>query len=133
MRSLIVDDNFVARKLLQIYLSELGSCFVAVNGVEAVEAVRQSIKDGEPYDLICLDIMMPELDGIEALRQIRKSEADSGIHGLSGAKVIMTTARDLSQDIFGAFNAGCEAYLIKPISKNKLFAEIEKLGLASTI
>lgn len=131
MKSLIVDDNFAARRLLQIYLSELGPCFVAVNGIEAIEAVCQSIEDHEPYDLICLDIMMPELDGIEALRQIRRHEAEHGIHGLSGAKVIMTTAKDLSADIFGAFNAGCEAYVIKPIEKRKLFAEIEKLGLLS--
>lgn len=129
MKSLIVEDSFVARKLMQVYLSELGECHIAVNGVEAVEAVKESLDENYPYDLICLDVMMPEMDGIEALKEIRKLESEHGIQGLSGTKVIMTTAQDQSKDIFTAFNTGCEAYLIKPIRKDDLFSEIEKLGL----
>ncbi len=131
MKSLIVEDSFVARKLMQVYLSELGDCHIAVNGKEAVEAVKESLDENYPYDLICLDIMMPEMDGIEALKQIRKLEEDHGIQGLSGVKVIMTSAKDQSKDIFGAFNSGCEAYLIKPVRKDDLFNEIEKLGIFS--
>lgn len=131
MKSLIVEDSFVARKLMQVYLSELGDCHIAVNGLEAVEAVKESLQENYPYDLICLDVMMPEMDGIEALKHIRKLESDHGLQGLSGTKIIMTTAKDQSKDIFAAFNSGCEAYLIKPIRKNDLFDEIEKLGLAT--
>lgn len=129
MNSLIVEDDFTARKLMQVYLEELGSCYIAVNGKEAVEAVTEAMDEGKPYDLICLDIMMPEMDGMEALKHIRKIEKDHGVDGLSGSKVIMTTAKGHSQDIFAAFNVGCEAYLIKPIRKPELFAEIAKLGL----
>ena len=128
MKSLIVEDDFTSRKLMQIYLSELGECDVAVNGKEAVEAVSEALNDKKPYDLICLDIMMPEMDGIEALEEIRKIEKENGIEGLCGVKVIMTTAKGRPEDILGAFKTGCEAYLVKPIKKAALNAEIEKLG-----
>lgn len=129
MKSLIVEDDFAARKLMQIYLSELGDCSVAVNGKEALDAFTKALDANEPYDLISLDIMMPEMDGREALIRIRGTEKQRGISGLSGVKVIMTTAKNQSKDIFGSFNDGCEAYLIKPVRKNDLLAEIGKLGL----
>jgi two-component system chemotaxis response regulator CheY len=129
MKSLIVEDDFAARRLMQIYLAVFGECSVAINGIEAVNAVRIALEQNEPYDLICLDIMMPHMDGIEALAKIREVEKENGIQGLDVAKVIMTTAKSLSKDIFGAFNTGCESYLIKPIKKKDVVAEIEKLGL----
>lgn len=129
MKSLIVEDDFTSRNLMQIYLADMGPCHVAVNGREAVEAVTESLNERQPYDLICLDIMMPVMDGIEALAAIRKLEKEKGIKGLDGVKVIMTTARGESEDIFDAFNTGCEAYIVKPVRKPELIAEIQKLGL----
>jgi len=129
MKSLIVEDDFTARKLLQIHLSDFGPCFVAINGQEAVDAVKESLKNKDPYDLICLDIMMPQMDGLEALKIIRELENKHGIKGLQGVKVIMTTAKGQSEDIFTAFNTGCEAYIIKPVRKNQLIEEIKNLGL----
>lgn len=129
MKSLIVEDDFTSRNLMQIYLADMGPCHVAVNGREAVEAVAKSLNERQPYDLICLDIMMPEMDGIEALAAIRELEKEKGVEGLDGVKIIMTTAKGQSEDIFDAFNTGCEAYLIKPVRKPELIAEIQKLGL----
>lgn len=130
MKSLIVEDDFTARKLMQIYLEELGECFIAINGKEAIDAFSEALDGSQPYDLICLDIMMPEMDGMEALKNIRKIEKENQkTTGLSAVKVIMTTARDQSKDVFSAFNIGCEAYMIKPIRKSDLFDEIAKLGL----
>ena len=132
MKCLIVEDDFTARKLLQVYLREHADCDVAVNGKEAVEAVRDALDKEQPYDLLCLDISMPEMDGQEALKAIRKIEKEHGIVGLSGVKVIMTTAFGDKKNIMTAFNSGCESYLIKPINREKLFVEIEKLGLLQT-
>lgn len=129
MKCLIVEDDFGARKLLGAYMSEHADCFVAVNGHEAVEAVKDALDEGEPYDLICLDIMMPEMNGHQALEKIREIEKEHGIGGLDGVKVIMTTAMDKPKDIIGAFRAGCEVYIVKPIRREKLLEEIEKLGL----
>ena len=129
LKILIAEDDFTCRKLLQSFLSEYGDCFVAINGQEAIDAVKESIEDGKPYDVICLDIMMPEVDGHEALETIRKIESEYGIMGLDGVKVIITSALDDSTNVMGAFRAGCEAYIVKPISKQDLLDEMEKLGL----
>jgi len=129
MRFLIVEDDFAARRLLQRYLSNDGNCDIAVDGNEAVQAFRLALDEKEPYDLICLDIMMPNMSGHEALKAIRQIESEHGINGLEGVKVIMTTALGNSKNVMGAFKEGCEAYIVKPIKKDKLFEEMEKLGL----
>ena len=129
MKCLIVEDDFAARKLMQIHLSNYGDCDIAVDGNEAVEAFRQAINEKEPYELICLDIMMPNMDGHEALKVIRQIESEHGINGLDGVKVIMTTALGDSKNVIGSFREGCEAYIVKPIRKDKLFEEMENLGL----
>ena len=129
MKSLIVEDDFAARRLMQIYLAAHGECSVAINGVEAVNAVKLAIEENKPYDLICLDIMMPIMDGIEALTKIREVEKENGIESADAAKVIITTAKDLSSETFGDFRTGCEAYLVKPIRKKELHNELEKMGI----
>ena len=67
MRILLAEDNFVTRKLMVAILSQYGECDVAVDGMEAVDAFLMALEDGKPYDLICLDIMMPVMDGFQAL------------------------------------------------------------------
>lgn len=129
MKCLIVEDDLVSRKLLEAYLADCADCSVAGDGREAVEVFEEALDFGRPFDLICLDVMMPDMDGHEALTEIRRIEAERGIGGLDGVKVIMTTALDDSASIFGSFREGCEAYVVKPVGKDKLMAEIEKLGL----
>lgn len=128
MKCLIVEDDFAARRLLQRYLSGYGDCDVAVDGNEAVEAFSQATDEKEPYDLICLDIMMPNMDGHEALKAIRQIESDHGINGLDGVKVIMTTALGDSKNVMESFREGCEAYIVKPVEKDKLLEEMANLG-----
>jgi len=130
MRCLVVEDEFISRTLLTELLSSHGTCHVATNGLEAVEAFRAALDDGQPYDLICLDIMMPQLSGQEALQRIRALEAERGIGGLDMVKVIMTTALDDSKNIMQAFTKGnCEAYLTKPVDQNKLLSHLRELRL----
>ena len=133
MKYLIVEDGFMARKLMQRYLSSYGECDIAVDGKEAVEAFRQAIDEKQPYDLICLDIMMPNMDGRQALKLIRQIESDHGIAGLECVKVIMTTALGDSKNVMGSFREGCEAYIVKPVKKDKLLEEMENLGIALSV
>jgi two-component system chemotaxis response regulator CheY len=129
LKILIVEDDFICRKLMLALMSEFGDCAIAVNGQEAVEAVKYALDESVPYDLVCLDIMMPEMDGHEALKIIREIEKERGIEGLDGVKVIMTTALGDSKNVIGAFRTGCEAYIVKPVRKGKLIQEMGKLGL----
>ncbi|MEW5814115.1 MAG: response regulator [Spirochaetota bacterium] len=129
MKVLIVEDEFGSRKLLQKFLSPYGECDMAVDGEEAIEAFSLALKEEEPYDLICLDIMLPEMDGQAVLKRIREIEKEKGVLGFRGVKIIMTTALNDPKNIMDAFKSQCEAYVPKPISKQKLLEEIKALGL----
>ena len=129
MKALIVDDDFTNRLLLQEILKSYGSSHVAVNGKEAVEAVRASLEEKEPYDLICLDIMMPEMDGQDALKSIRSLEEKAGIKLGKGSKIAMVTSVDDAKSIIQAFREACEVFLVKPIDKSKLLKELRKMEL----
>ncbi|GAB6095625.1 response regulator [Desulfatiferula olefinivorans] len=131
MKTLIVEDDFTSRLLLQELLKSYGDSHIAVNGKEAVDAVRLALQTDEPYDLICLDIMMPEMDGQEALRQIREQEEAKGILSSHGSKIVMTTTHKDMKNLSDAFSSLCDAYLIKPIEKAKLIEELRKLELIS--
>ncbi len=133
MKCLIVEDSFVARKLLKTYLSSCADCDIAVDGNEAVEAFSQALDEKAPYDLICLDIMMPNMDGREALKAIRQIESEHGIGGLDCVKVIMTTALGDPKNVIGSFREGCEAYIVKPVKKDKLLEEMANLGLVESV
>ncbi len=99
MRTLIVEDDFTSRLVLQTFLSRYGECHIAVNGKEAVAAFRSALEGGEGYDLVCMDIMMPEMDGREAVNRIRALEQARGIPSTSGAKIIMTTALKVMKEM----------------------------------
>jgi two-component system chemotaxis response regulator CheY len=129
LKMLIVEDDFPSCKILEEYLSEYGDSTTAANGIEGVEAFKNALDAGTPYDLVCLDIMMPEMDGHEALRTIRQIEQKYGIFDPSGVSVIMTTAKDRSRDMIEAFDEGCASYIVKPVDQEKLVAEMQKLDL----
>jgi len=129
VKTLIVEDEFTSRALLREILKRFGVPQIAVNGREGVEAVRTALEDGAPFDLICLDIMMPEMDGQEALRRIRTLETKAGIDAEKRAKVIMTTALADRNTVVEAINAQCDYFLVKPIDGRVLLDELRRFGL----
>jgi two-component system chemotaxis response regulator CheY len=128
MKTLIVEDDFTSRLFLQTVLSRFGECHIAVNGREAVEAFRAALESGERYDLICMDIMMPEMDGQAAIRLIREREANAGLFS-KGVKIVMTTALADVKDVSAAFQGLCDSYLMKPINVRRLLGELKGFGL----
>ncbi|HPA64900.1 MAG TPA: response regulator [Spirochaetota bacterium] len=129
MKILIVDDDFVCRNLLLEMVKGYGKCDVAINGKEAISAVKNSIETKEPYNLIFLDIMLEEIDGHEVLKRIRDTETEFKIGGLDGAKIIMTTVLADFTNIKTAFAGQCEGYLVKPITKDKVDKQLKELKL----
>lgn len=129
MRVLVVEDDMVSRRVLVKFLEPYGECDCAEDGYQALEHFQKALDAKDKYHLICLDIMMPGMDGHEVLKEIRRREAEKGIHGLDGAKVIMTTALSDRGNIMEAFRSQCEAYLFKPIDRQKLLDQVRSLGL----
>jgi two-component system chemotaxis response regulator CheY len=102
---------------------------LVIDGLEALDAFLISMKEQKPYDLICLDIMMPKVDGVKVLKHIRDLETQKGVLADKRSKIIMTTALAETQMVQSAFEIGCDAYAAKPIDTDKFVEVLEKLGL----
>jgi len=125
----VVEDEFIARCVLQRFLARYGECDVAVDGDEAIAAVTTAIANAAAYDLVCLDIGLPKLDGQGVLERIRGLEIGRGVQLGQGCRVIMTTSATASDNVLGAFRGGADAYLTKPISLDSLTRELGALRL----
>jgi len=129
MRTLIVEDNLVNQIILRSFLSKYGECKVAANGKQALAAFSVAQKSGRGYDLICMDIMMPEMDGQAAIKEIRVLEEAAGKSSSDGVKIIMTTAAADTENVMQSFSSSCDAYLFKPIDTGKLLDHIRDFHL----
>lgn len=129
MKILIAEDDLASRRFLSKFLTQYGEVDLVVDGLEALDAYLLGIKENDPYDLICLDIMMPKVDGVKVLKVIRDYEIKQGILPEKRVKAIMTTALAETDYVNQAFEIGCEAYAAKPIDTNKLREVIRRLGL----
>ena len=129
MKTLIVEDEFTGRAVLLKILSGFGDCHVAVDAEEAVEAFSDAFKASVPYDLICMDICLPGMSGIEAVKKVRDFEEAHGVLSTYGVKVVMTTAVDRIHEVVNSFKSLCDGYLIKPIGAQALFDKLQELGL----
>ena len=129
MKILLAEDDFASRKFMDKQLSRYGECDVMVDGEEAVDAFMMALEDDEPYDLACLDVMMPVMDGYQVLKAIRNIEAQKGIPKEKCVKVIMTTALNDERNVKMAFELGCTIYSGKPIDQDRFEQALKKLDL----
>lgn len=127
MKSLVAEDDATSRMLLKKFLSRFGQCDVAVDGKEAVTAAGAALELHQSYDLICMDLRMPMMDGQEAIREIRKQEAS--MEAANPSRIIVTTAHTDTESIAGALLGRCNSYLVKPIDIAKLQVELKTFGL----
>ena len=117
---LLAEDNPVNRLVATRILEKAGHRVVAVeNGQEALDRLG----DGEPVDLVLMDIQMPVMDGLEAVRSLRRRERDDGRR----LPVIALTAHAMKEDAARCIEAGMDAYLTKPIRREELLAEISRV------
>ncbi|MBI9079142.1 MAG: response regulator [Pseudodesulfovibrio sp.] len=130
MRILIVEDEYTSRKLLTALLADYGQCDTASDGVESVDMFRKAHDAGSPYDLICMDIMMPNKDGHQALKEIRSIEQELCVKPSNEVKVVMVTALNDPKTVVKAYyKGGAAAYLTKPIEVESLKAILRDLAL----
>jgi CheY-like chemotaxis protein len=111
LRILLVEDNAMNRRLALILLERMGyDADVATNGVEAIEAIERAT-----YDVVLMDVQMPELDGLEATRRIRARWQDG-----ARPRIVALTANAMAEDRQATVDAGMDAYLSKPIRPAEL-------------
>ena len=129
MKMLVVEDDFGSRRMMQKLLEPYGDVDVVVDGEEAVDAFKLAWEESRPYDIIFMDIMMPKMDGHEALKRLRELEREMGVKPANEAKVIMTSVLEDPKNVIEAYYGGsATSYLIKPIDREKLEDELERLG-----
>lgn len=126
MRILVGEDDRLSRIFLKKFLTRYGECDVAVDGMEALDCFMDAIKQKKPYDLLCLDIMMPKVDGLKVLKAIRVLEKQ---HQLKHTCIIMMTALADVEYVDQALELGCDAYAAKPIDTDKVETAMKNLGL----
>jgi two-component system, chemotaxis family, chemotaxis protein CheY len=131
MKTLIAQDDFASALLLQRELAPLGDCHVAATGMEALDAFVGAVQTSAPYDLMCLDIILPDMDGQAVLTGIRAAEAAVGYPPGVGIRVIITTVLRDPGHIMSAFKEFCDAYLTKPIDTKKLHKYLREFGLGA--
>ena len=127
MRILIIEDEPVCSLFLSKCLQSVGEIETAADGEIGLEWVRASFIAERPFDLICLDIMMPKIDGQTVLKEVRAMEDANGVSDGRGAKIIMTTALSDQRNLLEAIPR-CDAFLSKPIDRGDLMFYVKKFG-----
>lgn len=129
MKILIAEDELISRKFIYKFMSKYGECDLTIDGGEAIEAFMIALDEGTPYDLVCLDIMMPDVDGLKALKIIREIETERQVPADKKARIIMTTALNDVANIQTAFSGGSEGYAVKPLNTKKIVEVMKRLKL----
>ena len=129
MRILIADDQSNNLLLLHTLLSPYGVCEMVSDGSEVIDIFETALKENNPYDLICLDIMMPIMNGQETLKKIRSLEKSLSITQKKETIVLMITSLDKEHDVFNAFKGGCTDYIVKPVTQEKLKNKMKEYQL----
>ncbi len=129
MKILIVDDQLVSRMKIAKIMQGLCNADAADCGQEALDRYRRSLADNAPYDLITLDVSMPDMDGRKVLKMIRKLEFEHGVPTNRQVKILMITSSSDKDTVLSSIQAGCDDYLVKPLNRETIAAKLEKFGL----
>lgn len=129
MRALVVEDDFATRLLMKSFLSRYGECDVVDNGVQAVECFSRAWRVGRKYDLVCMDVRMPEMDGPEAVRQLRAFEENRAISPPCRVKIMIMTSVDDIKEMIRCFHEFSDAYLMKPVNLANLLRQLKSWQL----
>jgi two-component system chemotaxis response regulator CheY len=130
MKILIVDDEMVSRRKMEIIMKEYGDCRAVENGNAAIRAFSEAVESGSLYDLVTLDVSLPDMDGTTVLKVIRDLEKGNAIPAEERVKVLMVTSHGDQETVISSISAGCDDYIKKPFTLERIFQKLEKFDLA---
>ncbi len=125
---LVAEDNEINALLMRSLLGRLGhQAVITINGEQAFESWLAARSAGTPYDLVLMDVQMPELDGIETTKRIRKAEAEGAAFR---TPILALTANTQAEDRHACFEAGMDGFLVKPLDREKLSDALAGLNIS---
>ncbi|CAN2040488.1 putative Chemotaxis protein CheY [Candidatus Magnetomoraceae bacterium gMMP-15] len=128
MRILVVDDEFVSKIKMHKIMESLGECKAVESGKGAIAAFKNAWENWQPFNLISLDISMPDMTGIEVLSKIKSMEKEKQVPDDLKVKIMMVTSHSDKGNITACIAAGCDAFVVKPFDKKVIIKKLEKLG-----
>ncbi|HKP96749.1 MAG TPA: response regulator [Fibrobacteria bacterium] len=129
MRTLVVDDDFTSRRILMRIMQSFGTCDAACNGKEGWQAFCQAHDERDPYEVILLDILMPEMDGHELLGRIRGFEEERPLRADQIARIAMATVLHDKDSVLRSFRGQCDGFITKPYSAEVLVKDLRACGV----
>jgi two-component system chemotaxis response regulator CheY len=128
MNILVVDDEIVSQKKMMKILSGFGTCNGVKTGKAALGAVKTALENWKLYNLITLDVSMPDISGVEVLKAVRKMEGDRGLADDEKSKILMVTSHSDIETVKACVGK-CDGYIIKPFNREVMTDKIKKTGL----
>jgi len=132
IKTLIVEDVIIIQRLLKHILGDRAECITETNGQSAVKRFSNEYFNGVPFNLVCLDFFLPEMNGLDILSYIRSFEDEIKLKKEERTKIMMVTSVSTPKTIKQAREMGCDAYIIKPFSIDDVQNELVRLGLVKT-
>ncbi len=131
MKFLLVDDDESIILFLDRLLAPFAQCDSATSGGEALDLFRKQLDvGGRPYDVVFMDILMPEKDGHQTVEEMRRIEADRKVRAADEFKLVMITCVDDVKDVSKAFFKGyASSYIVKPFDRDKVLGELRDNGI----
>lgn len=119
---LVAEDSNVNQLLMQEMLAKLGyTAYLVADGHEAIAAIEQAKANGDPFEIVLMDMQMPRMDGLEATRRLRAAGYDG-----ASLPVIALTANAFEGDIEACFNVGMQEHLAKPVTQQDLIDTLDR-------
>lgn len=128
MRILVIEDEFAAMKKMQVMLSPYGKCDAAATGLQAQELYAEALKEGSPYDLMTIDIELPDTSGLDLLKYFASIEEKND---KVKCRKIMVTAHSNTNNVVGAAKY-CDGFITKPVMKTVLIKKLASIGIEPT-
>ncbi len=133
MKTLVVDDNLVNRTSIEKIMEKIGEVEIAESGKDAIDLFELCLIHGNPFDLVLLDIVMPEMDGITVLKNLRHIEEAKKIKEKDRVKIVMVTSHAHKDIVMTAMKVGCDGYIVKPFERTIIIEKLKELNMSFTI